>query len=151
VLVKVESFNPGGSVKDRIGLAMLEAAERPGCLQAGGTIVECTSGNTGVGLALRGTKPLAVRTQRHEENARRLGALFEGHGAVSRVFYPGLASHPQHELARRQASGCGGTISFIPGGRISGRGASGLRPLSPLLQGLKARAEWRASSAIPHP
>src|SRR5213595_2583457 len=52
ILVKLESFNPGGSVKDRIGLSMIEAAERDGLLQPGGTIVEPTSGNTGVGLAL---------------------------------------------------------------------------------------------------
>src|SRR5262245_38128832 len=52
VLAKLEYFNPGGSVKDRIGLAMVEAAEREGKLAAGGTIVECTSGNTGVGLAM---------------------------------------------------------------------------------------------------
>jgi len=49
---KLESMNPGGSVKDRICLAMIEAAERDGRLQAGGTIVEPTSGNTGIGLAL---------------------------------------------------------------------------------------------------
>ncbi len=52
VLAKVESFNPGGSVKDRIGLSMVEAMEREGRLQPGGTIVECTSGNTGLGLAM---------------------------------------------------------------------------------------------------
>jgi cystathionine beta-synthase len=52
VLVKVEYFNPGGSVKDRIALAMVEDAERSGALQPGGTIVEPTSGNTGVGLAI---------------------------------------------------------------------------------------------------
>ncbi|MFN8423460.1 MAG: pyridoxal-phosphate dependent enzyme [Anaerolineae bacterium] len=52
VLAKVEFFNPGGSVKDRIGLGMIEAAERDGRLKPGGTIVECTSGNTGVGLAI---------------------------------------------------------------------------------------------------
>jgi cystathionine beta-synthase len=52
VLAKLESLNPGGSVKDRIGLAMVEAAERAGRLKPGGTIVECTSGNTGVGLAM---------------------------------------------------------------------------------------------------
>ncbi|HEY6867228.1 MAG TPA: cystathionine beta-synthase [Candidatus Eisenbacteria bacterium] len=52
VLAKLEYFNPGGSVKDRIGLAMVEAAERDGRLKPGGTIVECTSGNTGVGLAM---------------------------------------------------------------------------------------------------
>ena len=52
VLGKLEMLNPGGSVKDRIGLRMIEQAERDGLLQAGGTIVEPTSGNTGVGLAI---------------------------------------------------------------------------------------------------
>jgi cystathionine beta-synthase len=52
VLAKVEYFNPGGSVKDRIAVRMVEAAEKAGLLKAGGTIVEPTSGNTGVGLAL---------------------------------------------------------------------------------------------------
>ncbi|MGM9997793.1 MAG: cysteine synthase A [Candidatus Bruticola sp.] len=52
VLVKVEYFNPGGSVKDRIGLAMLEAAEREGKIKPGALIIEPTSGNTGIGLAL---------------------------------------------------------------------------------------------------
>lgn len=51
ILAKVESFNPGGSAKDRVALAMIEAAERSGQLAAGGTIIEPTSGNTGVGLA----------------------------------------------------------------------------------------------------
>lgn len=52
IYVKAEFLNPGGSVKDRIGLAMIEAAEREGLLKPGGTIVEATAGNTGVGLAL---------------------------------------------------------------------------------------------------
>jgi cysteine synthase A len=52
VVAKVESLNPGGSVKDRIALSMVEDAERRGILKAGGTIVEPTSGNTGIGLAL---------------------------------------------------------------------------------------------------
>src|SRR3954447_20352897 len=52
VLVKLEYLNPGGSVKDRIGLRTIEAAEREGHLKPGGTIVEPTSGNTGVGLAI---------------------------------------------------------------------------------------------------
>jgi cystathionine beta-synthase len=52
ILAKLEYLNPGGSVKDRIGLAMIEAAERDGLLKPGGTIVEPTSGNTGVGLAI---------------------------------------------------------------------------------------------------
>src|SRR5215217_8172663 len=52
VCVKVESLNPGGSVKDRVGVAMVEEAERRGWLRPGGTIIEATAGNTGVGLAL---------------------------------------------------------------------------------------------------
>jgi cystathionine beta-synthase len=52
LLGKLEYMNPGGSNKDRIGLAMIEAAERDGKLRPGGTIVEPTSGNTGVGLAI---------------------------------------------------------------------------------------------------
>jgi cystathionine beta-synthase len=52
VLVKLEYLNPGGSIKDRIAIKMIEDAERDGKLQPGGTIVEPTSGNTGVGLAL---------------------------------------------------------------------------------------------------
>jgi cystathionine beta-synthase len=52
VLAKMESLNPGYSVKDRIGVSMVEAAEREGTLKPGGTIVEATSGNTGIGLAL---------------------------------------------------------------------------------------------------
>lgn len=54
VLVKLESFNPASSVKDRIGLAMIEAAERDGALEPGGVIVEATSGNTGIALAYVG-------------------------------------------------------------------------------------------------
>ena len=52
VWVKSERANPGGSIKDRIGLAMIEAAERDGSLKPGGVIVEPTSGNTGIGLAM---------------------------------------------------------------------------------------------------
>lgn len=52
IYAKVESLNPGGSTKDRIALAMIEAAEKEGLLQPGGTIIEATAGNTGVGLAL---------------------------------------------------------------------------------------------------
>jgi len=54
VIVKLEFYNPGASVKDRLGLALIEAAERSGELQPGGTIVESTSGNTGIALALIG-------------------------------------------------------------------------------------------------
>jgi cystathionine beta-lyase/cystathionine gamma-synthase len=66
-------------------------------------------------LCLRGTKTLAVRMRQHDANARVLAERLEKHPKVARVFYPGLASHPQHELARRQASGFGGMVSFVPG------------------------------------
>ena len=52
VWIKSERANPGGSIKDRIALAMVEAAEKSGALKAGGTIIEPTSGNTGIGIRL---------------------------------------------------------------------------------------------------
>jgi cystathionine beta-synthase len=52
LFLKLESQNPGGSIKDRIGLSMVDAAERDGRLKPGGTVVEATAGNTGLGLAL---------------------------------------------------------------------------------------------------
>ena len=69
-------------------------------------------------LALRGTKTLAVRMQQHEANAQELAAWLEAHPAVERVIYPGLASHPQHALAARQASGFGGMISVVVRGGL---------------------------------
>src|SRR5678816_196894 len=54
LFLKLENHNPSGSIKDRIALSMIEAAERDGKLQPGGTIVEATAGNTGLGLALIG-------------------------------------------------------------------------------------------------
>ncbi|WP_240326365.1 pyridoxal-phosphate dependent enzyme, partial [Enterobacter cloacae] len=52
LFVKLENQNPGGSIKDRVALSMIEQAERDGKLQPGGTIIEATAGNTGLGLAL---------------------------------------------------------------------------------------------------
>src|SRR5215831_10826278 len=80
VLAKMESLNPGGSVKDRIGISMIDAAERDGSLRPGGTVVEATSGNTGIGLALvcavRGYKAIFVMTDKCSvEKVRYLKAL----------------------------------------------------------------------------
>lgn len=80
VLAKMESLNPGGSVKDRIGIAMIDAAEHDGTLKSGGTVVEATSGNTGIGLALtcavRGYKAIFVMTDKCSvEKIRYLKAL----------------------------------------------------------------------------
>jgi cystathionine gamma-synthase len=68
-------------------------------------------------LVLRGIKTLGVRMDRHCSNAARVVELLLDHPAVSEVFYPGLASHPGHELAERQMSGFGGMVSFrVAGG-----------------------------------
>src|SRR3954465_9303884 len=80
VLAKLESLNPGGSVKDRIALAMIAAAERDGRLQPGATIVEPTSGNTGIGLAMvaaaRGYRLILTMPEDMTVERRRLLARF---------------------------------------------------------------------------
>ena len=80
IFAKMESLNPGYSVKDRIGVAMIEAAERDGLLKPGGTVIEATSGNTGIGLALaaavKGYKCIFVMTDKASvEKSRYLKAL----------------------------------------------------------------------------
>ena len=66
-------------------------------------------------LVLRGLKTLAVRMERHCENARRIAEYLESHQAVEQVLYPGLPSHPGHEIAKRQMKDFGGMISFLAG------------------------------------
>lgn len=73
-------------------------------------------------LTLRGIKTLDVRMERHNASASIIAERLESHDAVSRVIYPGLASHPQHELAARQMSGFGGMVTFfIEGGLAEAR------------------------------
>jgi cystathionine gamma-synthase len=68
-------------------------------------------------LLLRSLKTLGLRVQRHNENAMAMARFLEQHPKVGRVYYPGLESHPGHEIAKRQMSGFGGVLSFeIPGG-----------------------------------
>ena len=70
-------------------------------------------------FVLRGTKTLHVRMERHERNANELATWLEGHPQVEKCIYPGLESHPQHALAKRQASGFGGMISFVLKGGVA--------------------------------
>jgi cystathionine gamma-lyase len=63
-------------------------------------------------LTLRGIKTLAVRMRQHEENARTVAKFLAEHSRVEKVYFPGLPSHPDHELAKRQMSGFGGMVSF---------------------------------------
>jgi len=108
VLAKIESLNPGGSVKDRIGQAMIDSAERLGELKPGGTVVEATSGNTGIGLALtcavRGYRCVFVMTDKcSQEKVRYLKAL-----GADVIVVPAAAKpdSPEHYVntARRIAS-----------------------------------------------
>ena len=66
-------------------------------------------------LIMRGTKTLAVRMRQHDENGRSVAQFLSEHPGVRKVYYPGLKSHPHHDLARRQMSGFGGMISFETG------------------------------------
>ena len=77
-----------------------------------------TSGALDAFLVLRGTKTLALRMQRHCENARVLAEHLEAQSVVERVFYPGLASHPQHDLAATQMRLPGGMLSFELAGGV---------------------------------
>lgn len=98
-------------------------------------------------LVLRGIKTLAVRMKQHEHNALRIADYLEGHPRVRTVTYPGLRSHPQHDLARRQASGYGGMLSF----EIDG----GLEEARRFLEGLEifalAESLGGVESLIEHP
>lgn len=93
MLAKVEYFNPGGSVKDRIGVALIESMERSGQLKPGGTLVEPTSGNTGTGLALaaaiKGYHLICVMTDKVSEEKR---SLLRAYGAEV-VICPSSAAH----------------------------------------------------------
>lgn len=98
ILAKMEIFNPGGSVKDRIGPAMIEYCEKQGLLRPGGTIVEPTSGNTGHGLAItaaiKGYHCIFVMTDKVSEEKR---SLLRAYGAEV-VICPSSVTHdlPEH-------------------------------------------------------
>jgi cystathionine gamma-lyase len=88
-------------------------------------------------LALRGLKTLAVRMQRHQENAFDIANFLAGHTGVKWVRHPGLRTHPQYELARRQMSGFGGMVSFeLAGGLEAARAFAGNLKLFALAESL---------------
>ena len=72
-------------------------------------------------LVLRGVKTLAVRMKRHEENGVAMASYLANHAKVQKVYYPGLADHPQHELAKRQMNGFGSMISFELGSHANAK------------------------------
>jgi cystathionine beta-synthase len=114
VLVKAEFFNPGGSVKDRIGLAMIEAAERDGRLKPGGVVVEGTSGNTGVGLAiaaaLKGYRCIFTMPDKMSQEKVRLLKAFGADVIVTPTAVP--PDHPDNyvETAKRIVASTPGAV-----------------------------------------
>lgn len=105
ILAKVESFNPGGSVKDRIGSLIVEAAEREGRLKPGGTIVESTSGNTGMGLALvaavKGYKTVFTLPDKMSMEKIRLLRAFGAEVIVTPTAVPHDSPESYTEVAKR--------------------------------------------------
>jgi cystathionine beta-synthase len=100
VYVKAEFFNPGGSIKDRIGLPIVERAERDGSLKPGGVIVEATSGNTGIGLAiaaaLRGYRCIFTMPDKMSQEKVRLLKAFGAEVIITPTAVP--PDHPDHYL-----------------------------------------------------
>ncbi len=98
-------------------------------------------------LVMRGVKTLAVRMRQHQENAIKIADYLEGHDAIEKVIFPGLESHPQHELAKKQMSGFGGMITFIL--------KDGLEPARRMLERVKvfalAESLGGVESLIEHP
>ncbi|HVG34167.1 MAG TPA: pyridoxal-phosphate dependent enzyme [Pyrinomonadaceae bacterium] len=116
VLAKMENLNPGFSVKDRIGRAMIEAAEREGILKPGGTIVEATSGNTGIGLAIaaavKGYRCIFVMTDKAStEKVRYLKALGADVVVTPAAAKPGS---PDHYVSTAQRIAAETPNSFYP-------------------------------------
>ena len=111
VYAKLEFYNPGSSVKDRLAIALIEAAERSGDLQPGGTIVESTSGNTGIGLALvgaaRGYKVVLTMPGSMSKERR---ALLKALGAELVLTDPYKGMTESIEVAERIAAERGGFL-----------------------------------------
>jgi cystathionine beta-synthase len=107
VVAKVEFLNPGGSVKDRIGIAMIEDAERKGLLKPGGTIVEPTSGNTGMGLAvaaaIKGYKTIFVMPDKMSEEKIRALRAFGSRVVITPTAVEPDDPHSYYSVSKRLA------------------------------------------------
>lgn len=107
LFAKLEQFNPGGSVKDRIGLPILEAYEKEGKLRPGGTVVEATSGNTGVGLAiacvLKGYQAVFVMPDKMSDEKRRLLRAFGARVVITPTAVEPDDPRSYYSVARRLA------------------------------------------------
>jgi cystathionine beta-synthase len=105
VYAKAEFFNPGGSVKDRIGLAMIEAAERDGRLKPGGLVVEATSGNTGVGLAIaaavKGYRCIFTMPDKMSQEKARLLRALGAEVVITPTAVP--PDHPENYIVKGRA------------------------------------------------
>lgn len=105
VLAKVEYFNPGGSVKDRIAMRMIEAAEKDGSLKPGGTIVEATSGNTGAGLAItaavKGYKAIFTMADKMSNEKIRLLKAFGAEVIVCPTAVPADSPKSYYSVAKK--------------------------------------------------
>ena len=116
MLVKLESLNPGGSVKDRIGIAMIETAEKQGFVKPGGTIVEPTSGNTGMGLAMaasvKGYKMIFTMPDKMSEEKRSLLRAFGAEVVVTPTNVP--PDSPQHYIRVAERLARETPNSFMP-------------------------------------
>jgi cystathionine gamma-synthase len=106
-----------GGHSDVVGGALVTAdAELAGRLAFTQNATGAVSGPFDAWLTLRGARTLAVRMDRHCQNAQRVADMLAAHPNVSQVFYPGLASHPGHEVAAKQMRGFGGVVSFRSAG-----------------------------------
>ena len=107
ILAKLENLNPGGSVKDRIGIAMVEQAEQKGLLKPGGTIIEPTSGNTGVGLAMvasvKGYKMIFVMPDKMSEEKRSILRAYGAKVVVTPTNVPPESAEHYTKVAERLA------------------------------------------------
>src|SRR4029077_15521114 len=118
VLAKLEMLNPGGSVKDRIGLPMIEAAERAGLLKPGGTIIEPTSGNTGHGLAiaaaLKGYRCIFVLADKQSAEKQQLLRAYGAEVVLCPTNVPPESSESYYSVAARLAPDLPGGLQTRP-------------------------------------